>query len=69
MIYKVYYQPNRDDVPVRENTESLFLEAESEQEVRKLLKDRPINVEFITPISGKALEYEQKKENYKLENV
>lgn len=69
MIYKVYYQPSRESVLVRENTESLFLEAESEEEVRKLLKDHPCNIEFITPISGKALEYEQKNENFKLENV
>lgn len=69
MIYKVFYQPTKDEIPVRENTDVLYLEAESEKEVRMLLKDRPYNIEFITPLTGKALEYEQKSEKFKLENV
>lgn len=69
MIYKVYYQPTKSEIPVREKTDALYLEAESEKEVRQLLKDRPYNIEFITPITGKALEYEQQSEKFKMENV
>ncbi|HBJ01333.1 MAG TPA: hypothetical protein DDY89_11805, partial [Lysinibacillus sp.] len=34
MIYKVYYQEKANEIPVRENTKSLYLEAASEREVR-----------------------------------
>lgn len=69
MIYKVLYQENPHQVPVRENTKALYLEAESEKEVRKKLADRDILIEFIQPITGKFLEYEQKSENFKLEQI
>lgn len=69
MIYKVLYQENPEFVPVRENTKALYLEAESEREVRKKLANRNILIEFIQPITGKHLEYEQKSENFKLEQI
>lgn len=69
MIYKVLYQENPHQVPVRENTKALYLEAESEKEVRQKLADRDILIEFIQPITGKFLEYEQKSANFKLEQI
>ncbi|WP_062048454.1 DNA-dependent RNA polymerase subunit epsilon [Bacillus sp. JCM 19034] len=68
MIFKVYYQDNFSEVPVREYTESLFIEAESEADVRIKLASRQYNIEFITPISGPYLEYEQQIEEFKVEN-
>lgn len=68
MIFKVYYQNNFSEVPVREYTESLYIEAESEADVRSKLASRQYNIEFITPISGPYLEYEQQQEDYKVEN-
>ncbi len=59
MIFKVYYQETSDEAPVREKTKTLFIEAESEREVRKKLEERPYNIEFITVIDGAYLEYEQ----------
>ncbi|WP_144509423.1 DNA-dependent RNA polymerase subunit epsilon [Bacillus sp. FJAT-22090] len=67
MIYKVYYQENALEVPVRENTKSLYVEAESEREVRSILKDRKYNIELIQLLEGNHLEYEQASPNYKVE--
>ncbi|WP_088104934.1 DNA-dependent RNA polymerase subunit epsilon [Halalkalibacter urbisdiaboli] len=69
MIFKVYYQINFDQVPVRETTESIYVEGESESDVRKKLAPRKYNIEFITPISGAHLEYEQSREDFKVESI
>lgn len=69
MIFKVYYQENALEVPVRENTKSLYVEAESEREVRSILRDRKYNIELIQLLEGNHLEYEQASSNFKVENV
>ncbi|MCM3386602.1 DNA-dependent RNA polymerase auxiliary subunit epsilon family protein [Ureibacillus chungkukjangi] len=69
MIYKVYYQENALEVPVRENTKSLYLEAASEREVRNYLKDRNFNIEYIQLLEGNYLEYEKNSPNFHLENA
>lgn len=69
MIYKVYYQDSLTEMPVRENTKVLFIEAGSELEVRQYLKDRQINIEFIQLLEGPYLEYEKNSPNFKLETV
>lgn len=40
MIYKVYYQESNQEVAVREKTKSLYLNGESERDVRSKLADR-----------------------------
>ncbi|WP_017379509.1 DNA-dependent RNA polymerase subunit epsilon [Paenisporosarcina sp. TG-14] len=67
MIYKVFYQENPLEVPVRENTKSLYIEAASEREVRFALKDRNYNVEFVQLLEGNHLTYEQANENFIVE--
>ncbi len=37
-VFKVFYQHNRDEVIVRENTQSLYVEAQTEEQVRRYLK-------------------------------
>ncbi len=69
MIYKVYYQENKNEIPVRENTKSLFLEASSEREVREFLKDRNYNIELVQLLEGNYLEYERNSPNFRLENA
>ena len=59
MIYKVYYQENMLQVPVRENTKSMYIEADSERSVREKLKDHNYNIEFVQLLEGVHLEYEQ----------
>ena len=69
MIFKVYYQENRLEVPVRENTKRLFVEASSEREVRNHLKDRNYNIELVQLMEGSHLEYEQAGQDYEVESV
>ncbi len=69
MIYKVWYQKNRDEIPVRENTDALFIEASSEKEVRQKLAKKNYIIEYIEPVSEAYLEYEKKTNNFKLENI
>lgn len=69
MIYKVYYQENANEIPVRENTKSLYLEATSEREVRQKLQDRNYNIEFIQLLEGNYLAYEQASPNFILEEI
>lgn len=69
MIYKIYYQENVLEVPVRENTKSMYIQAESEKKVRELLKGRNFNVEYIQLLEGKHLEFEQALSHFELEQV
>lgn len=60
MIYKVYYQESNQEVPRRENTKALYVEAESIVEAReKISSNTPYNIEFIQEISDAFLEYEE----------
>ncbi|KKK34360.1 hypothetical protein WQ57_22660 [Mesobacillus campisalis] len=69
MIFKVYYQEEIKEVPVREKTKTLYIEAGSEREVRTKLKNRPYNIEYVQAVEGSYLEYEQQKEYFEvLEN-
>lgn len=69
MIYKVYYQESLNEIPVRENTKTLYLEANSEREVRQNLKGRNYNIELIQLLEGNYLEYEKNSPNFRLENA
>lgn len=69
MIYKVYYQENVLEIPVRENTKSLYLEADSEREVRAKLKDFNYNIEFVQLLEGEYLAHEQESTNFVVESL
>jgi len=66
MIFKVYFQEDKTQVAVREKTKTIYLEANSEKDVRTKLADRPYNIEFVTPVTGAFLEYEKQNEDYKV---
>lgn len=66
MIYKVYYQENIQEVPIRENTKTIYVEGESVQDVRLKLKEQPFNVEHVELVEGEFLEYEKQHEDYKV---
>lgn len=67
MIFKVYYQPSKKINPRRENTEVLYLEADSEVQARVLVEHQTqYNIEFIEGLDEAALAYEQQSVNYKL---
>lgn len=69
MIFKVLYQEKLTEVPVREKTTCLYVEANSVMEVRQKLATRSYNIEFILPVEGAFLDYEKQNENFNLENV
>lgn len=66
MIFKVYYQEHALEIPVRENTKTVFVTAETEGEVRRKLKERNFNIEYIQKVGGAHLEYEKQNEDYKV---
>ena len=69
MIYKIYYQENMLQVPVRENTISMYIEADSERAIREMLKDKNFNIEYIQLLEGKHLEHEQASPSFQLMKV
>lgn len=66
MIFKVYYQESKVEVPVREKTQTFFIEAESVRDVYSKIAERGFNIEYIQPVKGAYLEYEQQSEDYKV---
>ncbi|MFZ3579634.1 DNA-dependent RNA polymerase subunit epsilon [Virgibacillus sp. DJP39] len=69
MIFKVYYQEVKSEIPVRERTKGLYIEAETEREVRDKLVNREYNIEFIQQLDDAHLAYEQQSENYTVETI
>ena len=67
MIYKVYYQETKERNPKREQTHSLYVEADNEEIVNNLLRENtPYNVEYIQLLEGNHLEYEKENADFKL---
>lgn len=67
MIYKVLFQPNKIENPRRENTRSIYLEAESSVAARALVEEKTeYNIELIQEVTGDFLEYEQKSPDFKI---
>jgi DNA-dependent RNA polymerase auxiliary subunit epsilon len=64
MVFKVYFQENIKEVPVREKTKVLYVEGESVRDVRIKIADRGYNVELVQEVSGAFLEYEKQNEDY-----
>ena len=67
MIFKVNYQETKLRNPKREDTQALYLEAGSAVEARELVEQNtPYNIEFIQPLEGKHLEYEQQNPDFQV---
>ncbi|GAA0613497.1 DNA-dependent RNA polymerase subunit epsilon [Virgibacillus siamensis] len=69
MVFKVFYQDSATEIPVRENTKSLYVEAEHEKDVRNKLVDREYNIEYIQPLDEAHLNYEKQSDHYSVENA
>ena len=64
MIYKVYYQETKIRNPKREDTKSLYMEADSDVIVRQLVEENtPYNIELL---DEKHLAYEQEHADFTL---
>lgn len=60
MIFKVIYQENKLQIPNREKTKAMFLEADSLIEAReKLANNTPYNIELVQEITSAHLEDER----------
>ena len=73
MSYKVFYQETKDRSPRRENTRSLYLEIEGDNELEGRIKARKLveentdyNIEFIELLSDKHLEYEKESGTFQV---
>ncbi|CAM3757742.1 DNA-dependent RNA polymerase subunit epsilon [Mesobacillus thioparans] len=66
MIFKVYFQESNKQVPVREKTQTIYVEADSEREVRTKIADRQYNVEYVEAVKGNYFEYEKQKEDFEV---
>ncbi|MGI8314048.1 DNA-dependent RNA polymerase subunit epsilon [Halobacillus mangrovi] len=69
MIFKVLYQELAQEVPVRERTQAMYVEAETEREVRKKLANNGFNIEYIQVLDEDHLAYEQQSEDFAVENL
>ncbi|ASF39251.1 DNA-dependent RNA polymerase subunit epsilon [Halobacillus halophilus] len=69
MIYKVLYQELAKEVPVRERTQAMYVEAETERRVREKLANKGFNIEYIQVLNEDHLAYEQQSEDYQVENL
>ena len=67
MTFTVYYQADKTKRPVRENTQSLYIEADSEAQALLLVEENTdYNIEFVEQLDDKALEYEKQNPNFKI---
>lgn len=69
MIFKVLYQPSMDKAIARERTQTIYVEAESEREVRSKLEESNYNIELIQALSDDHLAYEKKSDDFKVESL
>ncbi|WP_210133165.1 MULTISPECIES: RNA polymerase epsilon subunit [unclassified Staphylococcus] len=68
-VFKVFYQHNKDEVIVRENTQTIYVEAQTEEQVRRYLKKLNYNIEFVTKLEGTHLEYEKQSDHFNVEQA
>lgn len=68
-VFKVFYQHNSEEVIVRENTQTIYVEGQTEEQVRRYLKTRNFNIEFITKLEGAHLEYEKQSDHFNVEQA
>ncbi|MCR8969330.1 DNA-directed RNA polymerase subunit epsilon [Facklamia sp. 7083-14-GEN3] len=67
MIFKVMYQESKDQVPTRERTLSLYLEAENRVEaIEKVTKNTSYNIQYVQALDEAHLAYEKEQEDFKL---
>ncbi|MBE9390078.1 DNA-directed RNA polymerase subunit epsilon [Vagococcus salmoninarum] len=67
MIFKVYYQATKIRNPKREQTQVLYIEAETEVAARQLVEDNtPYNIELVQLLDGNHLDYEKENTEFSL---
>ncbi|WP_314065167.1 DNA-directed RNA polymerase subunit epsilon [uncultured Vagococcus sp.] len=67
MIFKVYYQETKVRNPKREQTQSLYIEADNDVIARQLVEDNtPYNIELVQSLEGNHLDYEKENADFTL---
>ncbi|HEY0222603.1 RNA polymerase epsilon subunit [Lactovum miscens] len=76
MIFKVFYQENKDTTPRRENTYSMYVEVDATEVLegtillRELIMSKTnYRIEFMDALTGGALEYEKENAPFKLTEI
>lgn len=69
-VFKVFFQEDLNTRIIREDTQICYIEASTEEEVRKSMKDSNRNIEFIQALSPAHLEYEQNNnDDFEIESI
>lgn len=67
MIFKVYYQETKERNPKREQTQSLYIEADDLVAARlRVEENTPYNIELIQLLEGNHLAYEKENAEFVL---
>ncbi|QLL70318.1 DNA-directed RNA polymerase subunit epsilon [Lactobacillus sp. 3B(2020)] len=67
MTFKIYFQPDQTMTPRRENTKSIYVEADSEAAARQMVEQHTeYNIEYVELLDEKALDYEKQSPDFKL---
>ncbi|AYW47107.1 MULTISPECIES: DNA-directed RNA polymerase subunit epsilon [Tetragenococcus] len=67
MIYKVFYQETKERNPKREQTHSLYIDADNEVAARQAVEENtPYNIEYLQELTGNHLEYEKEHTDFHL---
>ncbi|HJA73085.1 MAG TPA: DNA-dependent RNA polymerase auxiliary subunit epsilon family protein [Candidatus Limosilactobacillus faecipullorum] len=67
MTFKIYFQPDQTMTPRRENTKSIYVEADSEAAARQMVEQNTeYNIEYVELLDEKALDYEKQSPDFKL---
>ena len=67
MIFKVYYQETKVRNPKREQTQSLYIEADDKVACRQQIEQNtPYNIEYIQELEGNHQAYEKENTDFQL---
>ncbi|AMV59821.1 Protein of unknown function DUF1447 [Pediococcus damnosus] len=67
MVFKVLFQTAAESTPKREATKAIYLEVPTKEDAIQLVETHTdYHIEFVEPLEGKFLEYEQKNPDYKI---
>jgi DNA-dependent RNA polymerase auxiliary subunit epsilon len=73
MLFKIFYQEDKDSTPRRESTQTMYLEIPAKTELEGAIKVRELiakktnyRIEFIDALSKEAEKLEKKNKHYEL---
>ncbi len=67
--FKVFYQKNNKEIPVRENTKSMFIESSDKPSVLRYLESKNYNVEYVQEMTEEYLNFEKKSSDFKMVKI